>query len=170
MQNPMSPMLALYTWPIISLILIRRYQLTLAILLALILGYMFLPSHIVCGLALVAIGQLMGGPYMAASMLVWGLFIRLLIVMHATWLVNSWAHMWGYRTYDTTDDSRNNWLVAVLTFGEGWHNNHHAYPRMASQGHKWWEFDATYQLIRLMKWTGLVWDVVDYKRAADRRS
>lgn len=131
-------------------------------------GHMFLPSHIVSGLVLLAVGQWMGGPYMAASMLTWGLFVRLLIVLHVTWLVNSWTHMWGYRTYETTDDSRNNWLVGILAFGEGWHNNHHAYPRMAAQGHKWWELDLTYSFIRLMKWTGLAWDVVDYKKISDR--
>ena len=131
-------------------------------------GYMFLPSHIISGLVLLAVGQWMGGPYMAASMLTWGLFVRLVIVLHVTWFVNSWSHMWGYRTYETTDDSRNNWLVALLAFGEGWHNNHHAYPRMAAQGHKWWELDMTYWAIRLMKWTGLAWDVVDYKKISDR--
>jgi stearoyl-CoA desaturase (delta-9 desaturase) len=131
-------------------------------------GHLFLPSHIVCGLALLAIGQWMGGPYMAASMLTWGLFIRLIIVLHVTWFVNSWSHMWGYRTYETTDDSRNNWLVGLLAFGEGWHNNHHAYPRMAAQGHKWWEIDMTYWVILAMKWTGLAWDVVDYKKISDR--
>ena len=132
------------------------------------IGYMFLPSHIISGLVLLAVGQWMGGPFMAASMLVWGLFVRLVIVLHVTWFVNSWSHMWGYRTYETTDDSRNNWLVALLAFGEGWHNNHHAYPRMAAQGHKWWEIDLTYSVIRLMKWTGLAWDVVDYKKISDR--
>ncbi|MCA9141847.1 MAG: acyl-CoA desaturase [Planctomycetaceae bacterium] len=132
------------------------------------IGHMFLPSHILTGLVLVAVGQWMGGPYMAASMLIWGLFVRLVIVLHVTWFVNSWSHMWGYRTYETTDDSRNNWLVGLLAFGEGWHNNHHAYPRMAAQGHKWWEIDMTYWAIRAMKWTGLAWDVVDYKKISDR--
>lgn len=132
------------------------------------IGYMFLPSQIASGLVLLAVGQWMGGPYMAVSMLTWGMFVRLLIVLHVTWFVNSWSHMWGYRTYETTDDSRNNWLVALLAFGEGWHNNHHAYPRMAAQGHKWWELDLTYSVIRLMKWTGLAWDVVDYKKISDR--
>ncbi len=132
------------------------------------IGHMFIPSHILSGVALLVAGQLMGGPSMAASMLVWGLFVRLVIVLHVTWFVNSWAHMWGYRTYETTDDSRNNWLVALLAFGEGWHNNHHAYPRMAAQGHKWWEIDMTYTVIRMMKWTGLAWDVVDYKKISDK--
>jgi stearoyl-CoA desaturase (delta-9 desaturase) len=107
---------------------------------------------------------------MAISFLVWGLFVRLVAVLHVTWLVNSWAHMWGYRNYETTDDSRNNWLVAILAFGEGWHNNHHAYPRMANHRHKWWEFDPTFLAIRLMQWTGLAWDIVDYKRASDRQT
>ncbi|MCA9120483.1 MAG: acyl-CoA desaturase [Planctomycetaceae bacterium] len=132
------------------------------------IGHMFLPSHILTGLVLAGVGQWMGGPYMAASLLVWGLFVRLVIVLHVTWFVNSWSHMWGYRTYETTDDSRNNWLVALLAFGEGWHNNHHAYPRMAAQGHKWWEIDMTYWVILAMKWTGLAWDVVDYKKISDR--
>lgn len=132
------------------------------------MGYMFLPSHILSGFALLGVGYWLGGGSMALSFLVWGLFVRLVAVLHVTWLVNSWAHMWGYRNYETTDGSRNNWLVAFLAFGEGWHNNHHAYPRMATHRHKWWEFDPTFVAIRLMQWTGLAWDVVDYKRASDR--
>ena len=83
--------------------------------------------------------------------------------MHSTWLVNSASHMWGYRNYETTDDSRNNWWVAAVTYGEGWHNNHHAYPTMARHGHKWWEFDVTFLTIRLMEKCGLAWNVVDHK-------
>ena len=132
------------------------------------LGYLFLPLHIVSGVILLLAGYALGGAYMAASFLVWGLFVRLVVVLHSTWLVNSAAHMWGYRNYTTTDDSRNNWWVALITFGEGWHNNHHAYPRMARQGHRWWEFDPTFGVIRLMQWTGLAWDVVDYQRARMR--
>ncbi|MFM9011396.1 MAG: fatty acid desaturase, partial [Planctomycetota bacterium] len=76
------------------------------------------------------------------------------------WLVNSATHMWGYRNYETTDDSRNLWWVGLLGFGEGWHNNHHAYQRMAAHGHRWWELDPTYWVIRVMESLGLVWDVV----------
>jgi stearoyl-CoA desaturase (delta-9 desaturase) len=90
--------------------------------------------------------------------------VRLVLLLHATWAVNSASHMWGYRTYETGDDSRNNWFVALITYGEGWHNNHHAYPRMAPHGHKWWEVDVTYNVIRLMKLCGLAWHVVDYKQ------
>jgi stearoyl-CoA desaturase (delta-9 desaturase) len=125
---------------------------------------MFLPSHFILGFILLGAGYALGGWPMAASFVVYGIFVRLVLVLHATWLVNSASHIWGYKNYETTDDSRNNWLVAIFTYGEGWHNNHHAYPRMAPHGHKWWEFDVTYNVIRLMKLTGLAWNVVDYKQ------
>ena len=67
--------------------------------------------------------------------------------------------MWGYRNYDTPDDSRNLWWVGLLAFGEGWHNNHHAFQRSARHGHRWWEFDMTYLVIRVMESVGLAWDV-----------
>ena len=129
---------------------------------------LFLPTHFVTGLLLFGAGYWMGGWYMATSLLVWGLFLRMVTVLHATWFVNSASHIWGYRNYETTDDSRNNWWVALITYGEGWHNNHHAYPRMAKHGHKWWEIDVTFMTIRLMQWLGLAWDVVDYKHRNDK--
>ena len=107
---------------------------------------------------------------MAASFVVWGMFVRLAFVLHSTWFVNSASHMWGYKNYETTDDSRNNWWVALITYGEGWHNNHHKYPRMAPHGHRWWEFDVTFMTIRLMQLCGLAWNVVDYKTAAEKDS
>jgi fatty-acid desaturase len=133
------------------------------------MDYLFLPIHFASGVVLAGIGYYMGGAYMATSLVLWGLFVRLVFVLHATWMVNSASHMWGYRNYETTDDSRNNWLVAIVAYGEGWHNNHHAYPRMAKHGHKWWEFDITWQAIRLLRATGLVWDVVDYRTVAEKR-
>ncbi len=81
---------------------------------------------------------------------VWGTVVRIVVVYHATWLVNSAAHVWGYRTYETGEGSRNNWWVALLTYGEGWHNNHHAYPTSAAHGLRWWELDVTYLTIRLL--------------------
>jgi stearoyl-CoA desaturase (delta-9 desaturase) len=132
------------------------------------LGKAFLPLHIVTGLLIMAAGYAVGGWQMAASFVVWGVFVRLTFVLHSTWFVNSASHMWGYRNYETTDDSRNNWWVALITYGEGWHNNHHAYPRMAPHGHKWWEIDLTYGFIRLLRRTGLAWDVVDYKHKNDQ--
>ena len=127
-------------------------------------GSWFLPSNIVMAAILGAIGYWLGGWYMTASFVTWGMFVRLCFVLHSTWFVNSASHMWGYRNYVTTDDSRNNWWVALVSYGEGWHNNHHAYPRMAPHGHRWWEFDMTFRTIRLMQLCGLAWDVVDYKR------
>ncbi len=135
-----------------------------------LMDFLFLPMHIACGCVLFAIGYYASGMEMAVSLVVWGMFVRLVTVLHATWMVNSASHMFGYRNYETTDDSRNNWLVAIVAYGEGWHNNHHAYPRMAKHGHKWWEFDITWQAIRLLRATGLVWDVVDYRNAAEKKA
>jgi stearoyl-CoA desaturase (delta-9 desaturase) len=87
-------------------------------------------------------------------------FARLVFTYHCTWLVNSASHAVGYQTFRTGDRSTNNWWVALLSFGEGWHNNHHAYQRMARQGHKWWEVDVTYWAICLLEKVGLVWNVV----------
>lgn len=133
-----------------------------------ILDVLFLPLHIASGFALYGLGYWLGGTQMGISMVVWAMFVRLIFVLHATWMVNSISHMFGYRNYETTDDSRNNWLVAIVAYGEGWHNNHHAYPRMAKHGHRWWEFDITWMAILLLRKLGLVWDVVDYRTAAEK--
>ena len=120
----------------------------------------FLPSHVILGATLMAIGWTGWDFHTGMSFLVWGMFVRLIYVLHVTWFVNSASHIWGYRNYETTDDSRNLWWVGILAFGEGWHNNHHAYQRMARQGHKWWEIDVTYWEICLMEKLGLAWNVV----------
>jgi len=91
----------------------------------------------------------------ATSWLIWGMFVRTVWVLHTTWFVNSASHIWGYRNFETTDDSKNNWWVAALTFGEGWHNNHHAYQRSARHGLRWWEIDITYACIQVMAVLGL---------------
>ncbi|HTL46913.1 MAG TPA: fatty acid desaturase [Verrucomicrobiae bacterium] len=91
-----------------------------------------------------------GWPYV-----IWGVFVRLVLVYHSTWLVNSAAHVWGYKTYDSKDDSRNLWWVALITYGEGWHNNHHAFQHSARHGLKWWEFDSTYLAIQILEKLGL---------------
>ncbi len=80
---------------------------------------------------------------------------------HNTWFVNSATHVWGYRNYETTDRSRNLWWVALASYGEGWHNNHHAHQRLAVHGHKWWEVDVTYMVIRTLKFLRLAKDVQD---------
>ncbi len=96
----------------------------------------------------------------ALSILVWGVIVRTVFVWHITWAVNSVAHRWGYRNYKTDENSQNNWFVALLTNGEGWHNNHHANQRSASHGHRWWELDLTYWTILLLRELGLATDVI----------
>lgn len=91
--------------------------------------------------------------------LLWGTFLRVTLLLHATWLVNSATHLWGSRRFHTDDDSRNNWWVALLTFGEGWHNNHHAHPSAARHGLAWYEFDPNWYVIRLLRAVGLARDV-----------
>ncbi len=93
------------------------------------------------------------------SLLIWGGALRTIFVWHTTWSVNSIAHVWGYRNYDTADNSRNNVLVGILAGGEGWHNNHHADPTSARHGHRPWEFDFTWLMIRCLMALGLAWDV-----------
>jgi stearoyl-CoA desaturase (delta-9 desaturase) len=102
---------------------------------------------IVSGIVLLAIG---GWPMMFV-----GVFLRVTIGLHFTWLVNSATHMWGKRRFETTDDSTNSWWVALLTFGEGWHNNHHAHPRAARHGLHWYEIDVNWYGIRALQVLGL---------------
>lgn len=94
-----------------------------------------------------------------AQFLSWGFFLSTVVLYHATFTVNSLAHVWGSRRYATRDDSRNNPLLALITLGEGWHNNHHHYPGAVRQGFFWWELDLTYYLLRLLATLGLVWDL-----------
>ncbi len=93
------------------------------------------------------------------NLVFWGIFVRLVFGWHCTWLVNSAAHMSGYQTYDSRDHSRNCWWVALLSFGEGWHNNHHAFPRSARHGMRWWELDVNYLTIRLLEFFGIALEV-----------
>ena len=88
------------------------------------------------------------------DMVFWGVFVRIVVGWHTTWFVNSLAHLFGRRRFETTDDSTNNWFVAILTFGEGWHNNHHASPARARHGLKWYEFDQNWLTIRLFEKLG----------------
>ncbi len=91
--------------------------------------------------------------------LFWGVFVRLVLVYHTTWFVNSATHKFGYRTYESSDRSTNCWWVAVLAYGEGWHNNHHTYQYSARHGLKWWEIDLTWMMIQLLQTLGLAWKV-----------
>jgi len=93
------------------------------------------------------------------QMLVWGFCVSTMALFHVTSMVNSVAHKIGRRRYDTGDESGNSFLLALITLGEGWHNNHHHYPASARQGFQWWEIDITYYGLALMSWLGLVWDL-----------
>lgn len=95
-----------------------------------------------------------------ASLLLWGVVVRTVAVWHITWSVNSVTHLWGYRNYESDENSRNNVFIGILAAGEGWHNNHHADQRSAKHGHLWWELDGTYLTIRLLAALGLVRDIV----------
>ncbi|HKP72736.1 MAG TPA: fatty acid desaturase [Pyrinomonadaceae bacterium] len=93
------------------------------------------------------------------SVLMWGMFLRTVVGWHATWLVNSATHLWGTQRFKTGDDSTNNFLIAMMTFGEGWHNNHHAHPRAARHGFTWYEFDMNWYGIRALQLLGLARDI-----------
>jgi stearoyl-CoA desaturase (Delta-9 desaturase) len=93
------------------------------------------------------------------QMLIWGFFISTTALFHGTSCINSMAHVWGGRRYETGDDSRNSFLLSLITLGEGWHNNHHKHMGCTRQGFYWWEVDITYYLLKVMSWTGLIWDL-----------
>ena len=121
---------------------------------------------------LLAVGLYLTGSYLGAAhpelgtsgwqLLVWGFCISTVALFHATFLINSLAHRWGSRRFSTRDESRNNWLLALITFGEGWHNNHHRFPGAARQGLRWWECDLTFYLLSLLSLFGLIHDLKPY--------
>jgi stearoyl-CoA desaturase (delta-9 desaturase) len=102
---------------------------------------------VLMGAILYAIGGL--------PLFMWGIFVRVVFGWHATWLVNSATHLWGRRRFNTRDDSRNNWWVAMITFGEGWHNNHHAHPTSARHGLAWYEFDVSWITLKVLRFFGI---------------
>ncbi|MGH9670490.1 MAG: acyl-CoA desaturase [Terriglobales bacterium] len=111
--------------------------------------------HYVPMILLAAVLYALGG----LPFVLWGIFLRVTVGLHSTWLVNSATHMWGRRRFATTDTSRNNWWVALLSFGEGWHNNHHAHPTAARHGLAWYEVDMNWYGIRTLQLLGLAKDV-----------
>ena len=102
------------------------------------------------------------------SFLIWGMFLRLVVGLHVTWFVNSATHTWGYRTYETPEGSRNLWWVGLSAWGEGWHNNHHAFQRSARHGLEWWEIDANWLAIRALAAMGLATDIQLLPKHAER--
>ena len=93
------------------------------------------------------------------QLLIWGFFVSTIVLFHTTCLINSLAHLMGRRRYATEDDSRNSLVLALLTFGEGWHNNHHRYPGATRQGHRWWEVDLTFYGLWILSKLGVIWDL-----------
>jgi len=122
--------------------------------------YHYVPM-IVLGLALLAIG--------GVPLVLWGVCFRTVLGLHATWLVNSATHIWGSRRFETRDMSTNSWWVALLSFGEGWHNNHHAHPVSAAHGLRWYEIDLNWYGIWLLSKIGLAKDVYRYKLSANQQ-
>ncbi|HEY9817120.1 MAG TPA: fatty acid desaturase [Candidatus Obscuribacterales bacterium] len=112
----------------------------------------FLLLQVPLGLLLYALG--------GWSFVIYGLAVRLVLVWHATWLINSATHKWGYRRFEVSDNSRNLWWAALLTYGEGWHNNHHAHPNVAKAGLTWWEVDPTWWVIRGLQMMGIAKRVI----------
>jgi sn-2 palmitoyl-lipid 9-desaturase len=112
----------------------------------------FLLLQIPLGLLLYALG--------GWSFVIYGLFLRTVLLWHSTWLINSASHAFGYRNFSVEDGSRNLWWAAILTYGEGWHNNHHAHPRVAKAGQRWWEIDMTWWAIEILKILGLAKKIV----------
>ena len=132
-----------------ELVFLNRFDLIVPLLLA---------------LGLYGLGALIGTLWPAsgtsgAQMLVWGFFISTVVLLHATLFINSLAHTVGSRRYETEDDSRNSLFLALLTLGEGWHNNHHHCMHSARQGFYWWEIDITYYFLRLLAAMGVIWDL-----------
>lgn len=119
-------------------------------------------AYFVAGFGVAALSgvRVLDAVQFGSSLLVWGAALRTVVVWHSTWAVNSVTHVWGYRNYETSDVSRNNVIIGFLVSGEGWHNNHHADPRSARHGHKWWELDVTWLMIRSLMVLGLATDVV----------
>lgn len=112
----------------------------------------FILLQVPFGLLLLALG--------GWSFVMYGLVLRVVLLWHSTWLINSATHLFGYRSHESEDNSRNLWWAALLTYGEGWHNNHHAYPNVAKAGWKWWEIDVTWWAIQVLRKLGLARRVV----------
>lgn len=115
-------------------------------------------------LILFAVGTLLEAYYpdlhtSGMQLVIWGFFISTVVLFHATFSINSISHLWGTQTFQTEDKSRNNFLLALLTMGEGWHNNHHYYPRSTSQGFRWWQIDVTYYLLCFLEKIKVIYEI-----------
>ncbi len=154
-----SPLKFGFWWSHVGWILSEKYVETRTELIADFAKYRELrwlnKYHLVPPLTLAIILFLIGG----WGALVWGFFIRTVMLWHGSFTINSLSHIFGRRRYPTTDTSKNNWWLALLTLGEGWHNNHHHFMAAARQGFFWWEFDGTYYVLKVLSWFRIVWDL-----------
>lgn len=119
---------------------------------------------ILLGLGLFASGEVMAAWWpelgtSGAQMFIWGYCVSTVLLAHGTFTINSLCHTWGSRRYETKDDSRNNFLLSLITLGEGWHNNHHRFAVSARQGFYWWEIDISYYILKIMSKVGIIWDL-----------
>lgn len=130
----------------------------LAVAIYLVHAWLFFAVGLAVGWA--SVGTYAAGLQFGLSLLIWGVVVRTVYVWHITWAVNSLSHLFGYRNYETGEESRNNWFVAFITGGEGWHNNHHFDPCGASLQHRWWEIDLNYYVIKLLERLGLASQIV----------
>jgi stearoyl-CoA desaturase (delta-9 desaturase) len=120
----------------------------------------FIPVALAVGLFFLGCGlRHLGVDTSGAQLLIWGFFVSTVLLFHGTCTINSLAHRFGSRSYRTADNSRNSLLLALITLGEGWHNNHHRFPASCRLGHRWWEIDIAYLLLKLMAKMGIVWDL-----------
>jgi stearoyl-CoA desaturase (delta-9 desaturase) len=119
------------------------------------------PIWVLAGLLIpTAVGGLAAGSWSGALLgLIWGGLARVFLLHHVTWSINSVCHLWGTRPFDCDDHSRNNFLFGLLAWGEGWHNNHHAFPTSARHGLRWWQIDVSYAVIRTLAWLDLAWNI-----------
>ncbi len=137
----------------------------------LIYAAQIIPYFAIAFLAAMSAGEAFEGAAMfGASVVIWGVFARTVLVWHITWSVNSLTHMFGYRNHATEENSRNNWLVALVAAGEGWHNNHHQDPSACSVQHRWWEFDLTYWEVRALAWMGIARDITPLRSERVKRA
>jgi len=119
------------------------------------------PLWVLLGVAIPGVlGGVLTGTWTGAfRAILWGAFVRVFLVHHVTWSVNSVCHLWGMQTYVSDDQSRDNFVFGVLAMGEGWHNTHHAFPTSARHGLRWWQIDASYGVIRTLALLHLAWNV-----------
>ena len=139
-----------------ELVFLNRFDVLVPVLFAVCLFFL--------GVAMNAMWPALG--VTGGQMLVWAFFISTTVLFHGTACINSMAHVFGRRRYETGDDSRNSFLLSMITMGEGWHNNHHMHMSCVRQGFYWWEVDITYYLLKMMSWTGLIWDLRPVPKAA----